>query len=103
MRNKQRHEGDPARPRRAVEREYLAALADAVTVETWREICQATVEAAKSGDAKARDWLARYLIGNHPPKLLHLAADERSAHSTDDEIDRESKSRERMRYLAAPW
>jgi hypothetical protein len=90
---------DPT-PRRAVERDYLAALADLVPLETWREICRQTVEAARAGDPKARDWLARYLIGDSPMKLLHLAADERAAYSPDDEIDRESKSRQEWRLLS---
>jgi len=41
----------------------MAALLDRVTLETWGEIIDATVAAAKSGDARARAWLADYLIG----------------------------------------
>jgi hypothetical protein len=93
--------GNPERlpGRRPVKREYLAALAGAVPPDTWREICRATVEAAKAGDAKARDWLARYLIGDRPLRLLHLAADERGAYSAEDEIDQERRSREHSRML----
>jgi hypothetical protein len=100
MKNEQPQAHNQSGPRRAIERDYLVALAEAVPVEKWREICLATVEAAKAGDPKARDWLTRYLIGDSPMKLLHLAADERSAYSADTEIDRESKSREQMRQLA---
>jgi hypothetical protein len=42
---------------------YMAALLDRVTLETWTEIVDAIVAAAKSGDARARVWLADYLVG----------------------------------------
>jgi hypothetical protein len=104
MNSKQPHEqgaGLPP-PRRAVERDYLAALADLVPLDTWREICQTTVEAAKAGDPKARDWLARYLLGPEPLKLLAVAADEAAGFSTADLIDRECDSREMIRILSRP-
>ena len=41
----------------------MAALLDRVTLDTWNEIIDATVAAAKSGDARARAWLAEYLVG----------------------------------------
>lgn len=95
------HERDaaPAAQRRAVERDYLAALADLVPLDTWRDICQKTVEAAKAGDPRARDWLARYLIEPAPMKLLALAADEIAGYSAEAEIDQEAKSREESRVL----
>src|SRR6516225_4348255 len=68
--------GGPGRPRRAVEREYLAALSEAVSLDDWREIVKATAEAAKKGDGKARNWLTRYLLGEKPISLADLAADE---------------------------
>jgi hypothetical protein len=55
--------GGPGRPRRATERQYLAVLADAVTLETWEAICLRAVADAKKGDAKARDWISKYLVG----------------------------------------
>src|SRR5262245_10415715 len=99
MINEQVGDRGPTRPRGTVEREYLAALADVVPLETWREICQATVERAKAGDPKARDWLARYLIGEKPPKLLDLAADELTGHTAEAEIRQEGKSRENRRLI----
>jgi hypothetical protein len=100
--SKQPHEqgAEPTTPRRAVERDYLAALADLVPLDTWREICRQTVEAAKAGDPKARDWLARYLIGKEPMKLLDVAADETAGFSTADLIDRERAQREWIRRLS---
>jgi hypothetical protein len=71
--------GGPGRPRRATERAYLAALSDACPPETWREIVARAVADAKDGDAKARSWLAAYLVGQ-PDSMaatLHaLAVDE---------------------------
>jgi hypothetical protein len=68
--------GGPGRPRRAVERDYLATLSEAVSLDDWRDIVRAAVTVAKQGDAKARDWLARHLLGENPISLTALAADE---------------------------
>ena len=77
--------GGPGRPRRAVEQDYLATLADVVTVEDWREIVQRARDDAKRGDAKARGWLAEFLLGRQPEPLMTLAATE-LAGTLDDEI-----------------
>lgn len=58
------HSGGPGRPSRATERDYLAALSEAVGIDTWRDIVGRAVDDAKAGDGKARDWLAKYLIGD---------------------------------------
>jgi hypothetical protein len=50
---------------------YLAALAEEVPLEVWRIICQQAVRDAIAGDAKARDWIARHLLGN-PAELPTL-------------------------------
>jgi hypothetical protein len=68
--------GGPGRPPRAVEREYLRALNEAVSLDDWKEVVQAAVADAKEGDAKAREWLARYLIGDDPPRLIDLSVDD---------------------------
>jgi hypothetical protein len=71
--------GGPGRPRRATERDYLAALSEACPPGVWREIIERAVIDAKDGDAKAREWLARYLIGGpkqEAESLLSLAVDE---------------------------
>lgn len=65
--------GGPGRPKRAVELEYIKALADTVTLDDWRAVCQSALEAAKAGDAKAREWLAGYLIGAKAKTLSELA------------------------------
>ena len=62
--------GGPGRPKRATEGAYLRALTDACPPDTWREICEAQVSAARSGDSKAAAWLCRYLMGNPAPGAL---------------------------------
>jgi hypothetical protein len=63
--------GGPGRPPRLTEAAYLAALAEEVPLEVWRIICQRAVRDALAGDARARDWLSRYLMGN-PGELPSL-------------------------------
>ncbi|QDS97687.1 hypothetical protein [Adhaeretor mobilis] len=60
--------GGPGRPRRAVEADYLAAITNRVTLEDWQEVVGRAIEDAKKGDARARDWLSRYLVGVDPPE-----------------------------------
>jgi len=48
---------------RRTEADYMGALLDAVPLDDWRDVVNATVAAAKAGDAGARAWLAQYLIG----------------------------------------
>src|SRR5947199_9628742 len=64
--------GGPGRPRRGVGRRYLAAFAEAVSPSDWRAIIQRAVADAKAGDAKARDWLSKYLVGDEPLALVEL-------------------------------
>ena len=68
--------GGPGRPARAIESDYLRALSDRLSLETWGEICDKAIEQAKEGEPKAREWLARYAIGAEPLSLLELAANE---------------------------
>lgn len=51
------------RPKRDTELDYLRALSDAVPLETWADICRNAASRAREGDAKAREWIAKYLIG----------------------------------------
>ena len=64
------------RQRRPIEREYLGALNAAVPVETWRAICERAADDALAGDARARDWLAKWLLGVESRPLTTLAAEE---------------------------
>ena len=88
--------GGPGRPKRCVERDYLAALSETVTLDDWHAICQRAVEEAKGGDPKAREWLSRYCIGKEPQSLMDIAAKETRGLSSSDEIQQKS-GREKKR------
>ncbi|HLN30746.1 MAG TPA: hypothetical protein VK395_23605 [Gemmataceae bacterium] len=75
--------GGPGRPRRAIERDYLAALGETVTLADWREVCQKALAQAKDGDARARDWLTRYVLGEDAGTLQDVAADQVAGRTTD--------------------
>jgi hypothetical protein len=64
------------RPPRAFEAQYLTVLADAVGLDNWRAICERAVTDAKAGDAVARAWLAKYVVGEHPLTLAEVTAGE---------------------------
>jgi hypothetical protein len=79
------HPGGPGRPRRAVEQEYLAVLADAVPLRLWKEIVARAVRDAIAGDPMSRRWIGEHLLGRKPESLTALAASE-LARTKDDEI-----------------
>ena len=54
--------GGPGRPRRETEAAYLRTLRDAVPLDDWRAICERAATDAMAGDAKSREWLAKYLM-----------------------------------------
>ena len=86
--------GGPGRPRRRTEADYLAALSDQVPLDAWSQIVGRAVGDAIAGDAKARDWLSRYLLptpaaGSSP---LHEAAVE--ALSGVDRVEADAESAE---------
>lgn len=43
--------------------DFLAVMVDAISAEDWRQVTKTALEAAKSGDNNARNWLSAYLIG----------------------------------------
>ena len=53
---------------RRTECDYMAAMLDSVTLVDWRDIIGATVQAAKSGDAQERAFIASYLVGKPEAK-----------------------------------
>jgi hypothetical protein len=65
--------GGPGRPRREVERSYLSALTKAVALEDWVAIIRRAVEDAIQGDAQARAWLSKHLVGDTAVSLAELA------------------------------
>ena len=48
---------------RRTEGDYMGALLDTVSLSDWQDVVKGALQAAKSGDAQARNWLAQYLIG----------------------------------------
>ena len=48
---------------RRTEGDYMGALLDTVTLDDWRDVVAGALQAAKGGDAQARNWLAQYLVG----------------------------------------
>jgi len=74
------------RPPRAVERDYLAALSERLSLDDWRSIVDRAVADASSGDARARDWLSRYALGSEPMSLTALAIRELMQVSTEAEL-----------------
>lgn len=81
--------GGPGRPRRAIESDYLKAFSDAVSLDAWRTIVSRAVADAQAGDARARDWVARYALGSEPSSLVSIAATEERAANESEEIEDE--------------
>jgi hypothetical protein len=93
--------GGPGRPRRAIERDYLAALSEAVPMDRWRKIIERAVSDAEQGDAKARESLSGYLAGKPTGvALLKLAAAERSG---VDPVEVESDDLRNKNLLVPLW
>lgn len=57
------HRGGPGRPRRDVERRYLAVIREEITLDKWQAIIRVAAQDALAGDPRAREWLGAYLIG----------------------------------------
>ena len=74
------------RPPRAVERDYLAVLSERLSLDDWRDIVGRAVKDARSGDARARDWLSRYVLGSEPLSLTALALREQMQVSSEAEL-----------------
>jgi len=55
--------GGPGRPPRETEASYLETLRTTVTLSDWTAICERACSDAKAGNARAREWLTRHLIG----------------------------------------
>lgn len=84
------NKGGPGRPKRVTERAYLDIIISECPPDTWREIVQAAVRDARTGDAKAREWLASFLIGKPDgvaPTLHKLAVDELAGLPEFSEMD----------------
>ena len=55
--------GGPGRPKRPTELAYMSVVMGKCSLEDWQEICGRAVTDAKNGDAKAREWLGKHLMG----------------------------------------
>lgn len=91
--------GGPGRPKRAVEKEYLAVISETCSVEEWRAIVELAVKQAKNGQEKAREWLASYLVGKPAaiaPTLNGLAVAELAG---ADEVELEAMERQGALHL----
>jgi hypothetical protein len=64
--------GGPGRPRRTTEQGYLDATVAVVSVEDWQKVVTKALAQAKTGDAKAREWLSKMLVGSDPIPLAQL-------------------------------
>jgi hypothetical protein len=88
--------GGPGRPRRSVEREYLAALSEELSLTRWQKIVRKAIDDAETGDWRAREWLAKIALGPDPKvetmshhgamRLLDLVVDEAKGETIDATI-----------------
>ena len=85
----------PGRPRRQTERDFLKTLAD-VAEPAWPAICAAAVEAARAGDPKSREWIAKFLIGEPVRGALAkiAAAEQQGSDPGEEAIASEIEHRE---------
>lgn len=91
--------GGPGRPRRAVELDYLKSMSAVCTPERWEKVVEAAVVAAENGDATARLWLTKHLVGEpgeneEGRRLLNVAAAEAiGTDPVEDAVDRARSDR----------
>lgn len=71
---------------RPIERDYLKTFADRITPEVWGEVVDAALTAAKEGDAKAREWITRLVLGSDPMQLSGLARREQAGIGAQEEM-----------------
>lgn len=68
--------GGPGRPKRVHELRYLSVMHRLVTPETWARITEKAIELALDGDAKAREWLARYCLPEKCDPFAEIESDQ---------------------------
>ncbi len=97
--------GGPGRPRRAIERDYLAKMSENISLDDWGEIIRKAVADAKLGDARARDFVARYALGETPGTLRELAAREAVGLTVRHDLipDAHSYRMDHFALMAAPF
>jgi hypothetical protein len=70
--------GGPGRPKRETERKYLRALIGCVPLKYWKLVVKKALADAAQGDAQARTWLSKYLIGDDPLSLIEVVEELRA-------------------------
>lgn len=80
------------RPPRAVEQDYLSVLSEVMSLGDWRKIVIRAVEDAQKGNAKARDWVSRYALGEKPKTLTDLAVRDALGVTSASEIESRAKT-----------
>lgn len=78
--------GGPGRPPRKTEWSYLRSTTSACSLEDWQQIVTRAVADAKNGNAKAREFLARYVLGNAPVLSELTALDEIGLDPVDEKL-----------------
>ena len=71
--------GSPGFAKESIE-PFLLTLVDAVTLESWKDICTRAIEQAKAGDRYARTWISAYLMGK---PVTRVASKSVSTHRTE--------------------
>jgi hypothetical protein len=61
----------------------------------WQAIVARAVEDAKAGDARAREWLARYLVGDPAGGLMDLAIREHDGQTPETQVADAAAARQR--------
>ena len=61
--------GGPGRPKRPPATPYDVALREVVTDYEWRSLILTTLEKAKKGDYRAREWLGKHLLAGGSSKV----------------------------------
>lgn len=74
--------GGPGRPKRDVERDYLAQVAACCPLSPFAKIVNKAVEQAIAGDHKARQWLSQYLLPD-PQTMREMAQEAPSVTFSD--------------------
>ncbi|MFO0969303.1 MAG: hypothetical protein U0793_27420 [Gemmataceae bacterium] len=92
--------GGPGRPPRAVERDYLAILGDIWDRDAWADVCRRALHEAKRGDARARDWASRYLLGAGGLPTLVTLRQEDAEEAAVEECERQMRLQEERRREA---
>ena len=78
--------GGPGRPKRDVEREYLAQMTANCTLSQFAKIVNKAAEQAIAGDHRARQWLSQYLLPDPQTMREMTEADHPATFSADSPI-----------------